>query len=45
MMHLIRLVVLAFVGVWTAIRTAETAFAAWVRRETRARDLTGLTWA
>jgi hypothetical protein len=45
MMHLLRLVVLAVAGVWTAIRAAETGFAAWVRRETRQRDLTGLTWA
>jgi hypothetical protein len=45
MMHLLRLVVLAVAGVWTAIRAAEGAFAAWVRRETRERDLSGLTWA
>jgi hypothetical protein len=45
MMHLLKLISLAIVAVWTTIRAAEEGLGAWVRRATRDRDLSGLTWA
>jgi hypothetical protein len=44
MLRFLRLIVLAVVGVWSAIRGGEEAFAAWVRHNA-GRDVTGLTWA
>jgi len=44
-LHLLKLVVAAVVGLWGAVRAAEAGVAAWIRRETRPRDLTGLSWA
>jgi hypothetical protein len=45
MLHLLRLVSMVVVGVWGALRAAEEGLAAWVRRASRSRDLSGLTWA
>jgi hypothetical protein len=45
MLHLIKMVVLAIAGAWSALWAAEEGLAAWVRRASRQRDLTGLAWA
>jgi hypothetical protein len=45
MLQFLRLISLVVVGVWSAFRAVEAAFAAWVRRASRSRDLSGLAWA
>lgn len=45
MLHLLRTVVVAIVSAWGVVRAAEEALAAWVRRSSRPRDLTGVAWA
>jgi hypothetical protein len=45
MLPFLRMISLVFVGVWSALRAVEEAFAAWVRRASRSRDLSGLSWA
>jgi hypothetical protein len=45
MMHLLKMISLAVVAIWTAIRAAEEGLGAWVRRAARDRDLSGLAWA
>jgi hypothetical protein len=45
MMQFLKMIVLAIAGIWTAFRAAEEGLGAWVRRETRDRDLSGLAWA
>jgi hypothetical protein len=45
MLRLLRIVSLVVVGAWSTIRAAEEALAFWVRRASRSRDLTGLSWA
>jgi hypothetical protein len=45
MMHLLKLLSLAVVGIWSAFRAAEEGLGMWIRRATRSRDLSGLSWA
>jgi hypothetical protein len=44
-LHLLKLVLATIFGAWGVVRAAEAGIAAWIRRETRPRDLTGLAWA
>lgn len=45
MLHLLKIVAMVLVGAWGLLRGTEEALAAWVRRATRPRDLSGLAWA
>jgi hypothetical protein len=45
MFGFLRLFSFAVVGLLAAIRAVEEALAAWVRRSSRSRDLSGLSWA
>jgi hypothetical protein len=44
-LHLLKLLLATIVGSWGVVRATEAGIAAWIRRETRPRDLTGLSWA
>jgi hypothetical protein len=45
MLHLLKMIVVAIAGAWSVLRATEEGLAAWVRRASRQRDLTGLAWA
>lgn len=45
MLRLLRIVSLVVVGAWSVLRAAEEGLAVWVRRASRSRDLSGLSWA
>ncbi len=45
MLRLLKIVAMVIASAWGVLRVAEEAFAAWVRRSTRPRDLSGLAWA
>jgi hypothetical protein len=45
MSHLLKLILLVVGGLWSAFRAVEEGLAAWVRHSSRARDLSGLSWA
>lgn len=45
MLRLLKIVAMVIAGAWGVVRGAEEALAAWVRRATRPRDLSGLAWA
>ena len=45
MLGFFRLLSFAVLGLLAALRAVEEALAAWVRRSSRSRDLSGLSWA
>jgi hypothetical protein len=44
-LHLLKLIIATVAGVWGALRATEAGISAWIRRETRPRDLSGMSWA
>ena len=45
MLRFLKLVALVLTGAWSLLRVTEEAVGIWVRRATRPRDLTGISWA
>jgi hypothetical protein len=44
-LYLLKIVSIVVLGAWSLLRGAEEALGIWVRRSSRSRDLSGMSWA